>query len=260
MIISPFSVANALALLSQGAEGNTLEQIRSELQLNVDKSAAGRQFHEYYGLLEKGAGNTTFSIANQVYVQQGNALNQHFKEVATRDFRSGIESINFAQSNEAAQTINQFVELKTKEKIKNLIKPTTLSADSVVVLINAIYFKGDWKYKFNKENTIKSDFFTSETESISTDFMHIEGTFNYGELPDLDASALELKYANSNFSMVFVLPNSHAGLSTLETRLKGHDFTKIATAMRSQKVKVDIPKFKVEYEIKLNDVLKNVCQ
>ncbi|XP_055313013.1 serine protease inhibitor 42Dd-like [Sitodiplosis mosellana] len=258
VIISPFSVANVLALLSQAADGNTFEQIRSELQLNGDKPTAANQFHEYYGLLERGAGNTTFSVANQVYVQQGYPLNQYLQQVAVQKFSSGIESINFAHRAEAAQTINQFVEQKTKGKITNLIKPATLNADARVVLINAVYFKGDWKYKFNKQFTVKADFYTSETESVSVDFMHIEGTYNYGELPELDASALEMKYADSNYSMVLILPNSHAGLSTLETKLKGHDFTKITTEMRSQKVKVDIPKFKVEFEIKLNDVLKNL--
>lgn len=249
-----------MALLSQAADGNTFEEIKSELHLSVDKPTAANQFHEFYSSLQRGAGNTTFSIANQVFVQQGHALNKHFQEVAVQNFKSGIESVNFASRSEAAQTINEFVAAKTNDKIQNLIKPNTLSSDSRVVLINAIYFKGDWKYKFNKLFTVKSDFYTSETESTPVDFMHIEGSYNYGELPDLDASALELKYANSSFSMVFILPNSHAGLSTLENKLKGHDFAKIATTgLRSQKVKVNIPKFKVEFEIKLNDVLKNVC-
>lgn len=258
-MISPFSVANALALLSQGAGGNTFEEIKSELHLSDEKSTAANQFLEYYNSIEHGAGNSIFSVANRVYVQQGYPLNKHFQEVAIQNFKSGIESINFANAQDAAQMINNFVAEKTKEKITSLIKPDMLSSDSRVVLVNAVYFKGDWKYKFNKQFTHKSDFYTSETESKPVDFMFIEGSYNYGELPDLDASALELKYADSNFSMVFILPNNHAGLSTLETKLKGQDFTRISTGLRSQKVKVNIPKFKVEYEIKLNEVLKNVC-
>lgn len=245
--------------MSQAAGGNTFEEIKSELHLNADKSTAANQFREYYELLQRGAGNAQFSIANQVYVQQGYPLNKHFQDVAAQSFKSGIESVNFANKAEAAQTINHFVEVKTHEKIKNLIKPETLSSDSRVILVNAIYYKGDWKYKFNRQFTHKSDFYTSETQSTPVDFMHIEGTYNYVDSTDLDASVLELKYADSNFSMVFILPNSHAGLSTLETKLKDHDFGRITTNMRMKKVKVDIPKFKVEFEIKLNDVLKNVC-
>lgn len=258
MVISPFSVATALALLSQAADGNTFTEIKSELNLNADKSISANQFHEYYDLLERGAGNSIFSIANKVYVQQGYPLNKDFQQVAVQSFKSGIESINFGNRAEAAQTINRFVELETKEKIKQLIKPEMLSTDSRVVLINAVYFKGEWKYKFNKDFTIKSDFYTSETESTPVDFMHIEGQYHYAELPDLDASALEMKYADSNYSMVFLLSNNHAGLATLETKLKGHDFSKITTGMRLQKVKVNIPKFKVEFEVKLNDILTNV--
>jgi len=258
VIISPFSVATALALLSQAADGNTFEEIKTELNLNANKSILATQFHEYYDLLEHGVGKSIFSIANQVYVQYGYPLNKNFQQVAVESFKSGIESVNFGNRDEAAQTINHFVEVKTKEKIKQLIKPEMLSTDSRVVLINAVYFKGEWKYKFNKEFTIKSDFYTSETESTPVDFMHIEGQYHYTELNDLDASALEMKYADSNYSMVFLLPNNHAGLETLETKLKGHDFSKITTEMRLQKVKVNIPKFKVEFEVKLNDILTNL--
>lgn len=248
-----------MALLSQGANANTFEELRKGLHLSADKSAAADQFHEYYGLLEKSVGKSTLSIANQIYVQNGYQINKNFQEVAVKKFLSGIEALNFAESVPSAKKINDFVEVKTKEKIKDLIKPDMLNADTRVVLVNAIYFKGDWEYKFNKDRTYEGDFFVSETEKVPVEFMTIKKKFNYGVLDDLDATALEMKYANSNFSFVIVLPNSRTGLPALESKLHNYYLAKITQQMYSQEVDVTIPKFKVEFEINLNDVLKKVC-
>lgn len=258
VIISPLSVASALALLAQGTEGNTFEELRKGLHLTGDKATTANQFAEYYGLLKKSVGQSTLSIANQIYVQIGHSINKNFEEVAVKKFFSGIDSLDFAKSDASAKTINQFVEEKTMEKIKDLIKPDMLSADTRVVLVNAIYFKGNWEYQFDKESTTEGDFYINESETVPVDFMHIKKKFNYAILEDLDATALEMKYANSNFSFVIVLPNSRTGLSALEGKLKNYDLAEITNKMHKQEVEVTIPKFKVEFEINLNDVLKKL--
>lgn len=251
-------MSSVLLLLSQGAGGNTFEELKKGLHLSLDKATTANQFHDYYELLEKSVGKATLSIANQLYVQQGYQIKQEFQEVAVKKFRSGIESLNFANSAPSAQTINKFVEEETKDKIKDLIKPAMLDSETRLVLVNAIYFKGDWEYQFDKERTTEGDFFISETDTSRVDFMRIKKNFNYGVFDDLEATALEMKYANSNFSFVIVLPNSRTGLSALESKLKNYDLSKITSEMYSQEVDVMIPKFKVEFEINLNDVLKNV--
>ncbi|XP_055317899.1 antichymotrypsin-2-like isoform X3 [Sitodiplosis mosellana] len=258
VIISPLSVASALALLSQGSGGNTFEQLRQGLHLTGDKATAANQFAEYYGLLEKSVGKSTLSIANQIYVQKGYEINKNFKEVAVKKFQSGIDEMNFAENVASAKAINSFVEDKTKEKIKDLIKPDMLDALTRVVLVNAIYFKGNWEYQFNKESTTQGDFYISETDTVPVDFMYIKKKFNYAVLEELDATALEMKYANSNFSFVIVLPNSRTGLPALEAKLKNYDLAKITDQMHKHEVEVTIPKFKVEFEISLNDVLKKM--
>lgn len=216
-------------------------------------------FHQYYGLLEQSVGQSTLSIANQIYVKTGFELNKNFQEVAVKKFHSGVASLDFARNVESAKAINQFVEEKTKEKIKDLIKPNMLNALTRVVLVNAIYFKGNWEHQFKAENTREGDFYINETEKVSVDFMHNKKKYNYGVLDDLDATVLEMKYANSNFSFVIVLPNSRSGLSALESKLKNTDLTNIFEQMYTQEVEVTIPKFKVEFEISLNDALKKVC-
>lgn len=256
--MSPYSVATALAFLSQATNGNTFEQLKNGLHLNGEKSNLADQYLGYYGLLLKGAGNATLSVANKLFVQQGYKLNKNFQETAVQKFMSGVESVDFSKSTETAELINHFVEDKTESKIKNLFKPDSISKDSRVVLVNAIYMKAKWQHEFEAYETYKQDFYATETEKTSVNFMHIEAQLNYGVLPELDASALEMKYDGSDFSLLTVLPNSRTGLSALETKLKNYDLNKITDQMSVKLVNVTIPKFKVESEIKLNDILKAV--
>lgn len=232
--------------------------MRKGLRLTGDKTTTANQFAEYYGLLQKSVGQSTLSIANQLYVKNGYQINKNFEEVAVKKFLSGIDSLDFEKNVESAQTINRFVEEKTKEKIKDLIKPDMLNADTRLVLINAIYFKGNWEYQFDKDRTNEGDFYVGESETVKVDFMHIKKKFNYAVLDKLDATALEMKYANSNFSFVIVLPNSRTGLSKLESELKNYDLAQITNKMHNTEVEVTIPKFKIEFEINLNEVLKKV--
>lgn len=258
--MSPLSVSNALALLAQGTDGNTFDQLKKGLHLGNDKSIVANQFLEHRQTLEKNAGEATLAIANRIYVQQGQQINKNFEDVAVSKFKSGIETLNFVEPQKSAQTINHFVEQKTNGKIKDLMKPDQLDADTRSVLVNAIYFKAPWEKPFNKEYTRKGEFYNSESEKVSVDFMFKDGNFYSAYLEEFDATALEMKYANSSMSFVIVLPQSRTGLSALETKLKDFDLSKITQNLRSDRYEVLIPKFKVEYEIKLNDVLKSVSE
>lgn len=260
VIVSPLSVSNALALLLQGTAGSTFEQLAHGLHLGNDKSVAANQFLKHRETLEKNAGAATLEIANRIYIQEGRHLNKHFEEIAASKFKSGVEIVNFAESEKCAENINHFVEERTSRKIKDLIKPDQLDADTRSVLVNAIYFKAPWESPFNPEYTNKRDFHNSETEKVSVDFMYKDSVFKSANIDELDATALELKYQNSSMSFVIVLPYAQNGLSALESKLKNYDLTKIGEMMESKRFEILIPKFKVEYEIKLNDVLKNVSQ
>lgn len=258
MIISPFSVANALALLSQATGGSTFDELKKGLHLSSNQTTIASQYSEYYKLLKDGAKNATFSIANQVFVQKGYKINKNFQEIAVQKFSSDIEFIDFVNKNAAAETINGFIKEKTNNKIKDLIKSDMLGADCRVVLVNAIYFKGDWEHKFKQQYTSKEDFYISDTDKVQVDFMYQKNEFNYGFLEDLYARALEMKYAN-DFSFIIVLPTCRTGLNTLENKLKNYNLTAITEQLETEDIDVYIPKFKVEFELELNNALGNVC-
>lgn len=259
IIVSPLSVWTALTLLFEAANGNTYEELQQGLHLSNDKATIATEYLAYFELLQKNAGTSIFSMANQIYIQQSYQLNANFQLVAEKYFQSGIESLNFANTIESATIINQFVENKTNGLIEDLVSPDMLSSDTRCFLVNAIYFKGNWKIPFNENDTCKNDFYNSHTEKVSVDFMTTTNRFNYVYTAgDAYASALEMKYANSNFSFLIFLPHESECLATVENKLKNSNLSEIVESMRPTQVAVTIPKFEAEFEIELSAVLTNV--
>lgn len=137
-----------------------------------------------------------------------------FQSVAAKKFSSGIESLNFDQNTQAARTINSFVAEKTNYQIKEFIQPDKITGDISVMLINAIYFKGSWKQKFDKTLTAAGVFYVNEKQAVRVDFMRMKSSFCY--IPyyasELGASALEIEYTDSKYSFTILLPRSRTGL------------------------------------------------
>ncbi|XP_031625705.1 leukocyte elastase inhibitor-like [Contarinia nasturtii] len=258
MVISPFSISMGLTLLSQGTNGTTFDELRKTLYLNNNKSIVADQFYEFDKLIRKSAGEAELLISNQIYVTKGYPLKKEFEEVAVEKFSSGIESVDFG-SNDTMQYINHFVEQKTKQKIKNFLKPGMIDEGTRIFLLNAIYLKSKWQYAFKRKYTYKIRFYLNETESVVVDSLFMEkAPFNFGDLEDLDARVLELTYANSNFTFLIILPAKRTGLDDLENRLKDYNLTKLFDKMTINNATIHIPKFTVETEIHLNSILKNL--
>lgn len=246
-------------MLSQAANGTTYEEIKRGLSLHPRKLESADQYQKLFASLEKDKGpSATLSIVNQIYVQKGNEINKNFSDAAKDKFRAGIDSLNFEKSEKSAKTINEFVQDKTNKKIMEIIKASDLSADTELVLLNAIYFKADWEFKFPKNRTFKGPFYTSKNQTVEVEFMNQKAKFYWGD--SFQSTILEMRYANSNFSFVIVLPNSNTNLAAVESIL---NFDKLNTFLSNSvdliDVNVTIPKFGVEFEIDLKDILEKVC-
>lgn len=198
------------------------------------------------------------SIANKVYLMNGYEVKAEFNEIATKSFDSETESVNFADSAVSAKNINGWVEQKTHNKIKDLIDPSLLDGLTRMVLVNAIYFKGNWAKQFNKERTEKADFWTSETDKKQVDMMYVKDHFKYGHVEELDAAVIELPYANSTLSMMVILPTEKTGLAKAEAGLANMDLSEISKRLHKMEVNVYMPKFKVEYDLSLKKPLEKV--
>lgn len=258
LIASPFSVFSALCLLSQGADGDTYQQLVNGLNMNNDKAIVADEFQNINQKLHQDAGSAEMSIANQIYVMVDYELNQTFQDVANEKFQSHVETLNFTNADSSAQTINSFVKKITKNQITDVVSPSMFDARTRVVLINAIYFKGKWLHAFDPKKTKVGQFQTDAKSSVPIQFMNTINTFNYAEFDDLNAKALEMPYNSSKLSFVILLPNDQMGLKTLQESVMDIDWTTSLGQMRSQKVNATIPKFKAHFQLSLNDILKTV--
>lgn len=259
-------MASVLALLIQGADGDTLKQLKSGLHLHGDKETIANQFQEYFRSVGVGTeigenqSSSALSLANRLYLQQGYQVNPAFKDAISKKLSFDIESLNFKDADSSARYINEFVERQTKNKIRDLFKAESLDASTRLVAVNAIYFKDDWEKKFDKESTYRDDFFVDGTKAIPTDFMSKNDDFRFANLKDLDASAVELRYKNSGLVFVIVLPNSRTGLLSLESDLANVELKDITDQFYWRQGQISIPKFKTEFELtKLGDILGKVC-
>lgn len=123
LIISPFSIAIVLTLLSQACKGTTYEEIKRSLYLNNDKAIVANQYHKYFELFGNSTDKSELMIANQIYVDRRFQLDENFQEMAMAKFNTGVEYVDFSNQNDTAQLINTFVTNKTRGKIQEIITP-----------------------------------------------------------------------------------------------------------------------------------------
>ncbi|XP_077303033.1 alaserpin-like [Arctopsyche grandis] len=255
-IMSPISAEIALALLSLGAGGATQKELYSALNL-PDSNYTTNEFKPFISSLNSIQG-VTLNIANNIFIMNGLSLLPTFKNLAVDVFYSDVQNVDFANSGQAAGIINTWVEQKTNSKIKELIKSSSLSGSTSLVLVNAIYFKGNWENRFNVLKTKQEDFYISSNKTVKVDMMEQINTFPHAYIPEWNAEALEMFYSGKQMSMVIILPTEVDGLSGLEEKLKSGDLSLVFDKLVSKKISVSIPKFKIETEIDLNKVLPKV--
>lgn len=132
---------------------------------------------------------------------------------------------------------------------------------TTLVLINAIYFKSAWRYRFNEQDTSKQLFFLNdENESKLVDMMQLRANVGYGENSNLDAKLLELPYRNKKISMVIVLPNKKSGIVELQQKLAAFNIDEVISNIAVSPVLIKIPKFKIESTFDLKQLLSEVTE
>ncbi|KAM7344604.1 serine protease inhibitor 42Dd-like [Cochliomyia hominivorax] len=261
IIYSPFAIQSSFALAYIGAEGQTSEDIRTAFKLgqgNKDEIIAG------FGKLLQGLTSSSkpdasqFKLANRIYVNEYYRLNEEFNNKAKKYFGAQAKSIDFVKHRLAAAEINEWVEEQTTHKVKDLMKETDLGEKTTAVLVSASYFQGKWMRQFSEDKTEEGLFKVDNEQIKRVQMMHNKAHYKYADLPELEASALELPYKNSNISMLIILPKEITGLQKLEASLYNADFNDISSKMQMSNVDISLPKFHLEYEINLEQPLSKL--
>ena len=265
LFYSPSSLSIALAMTSMGAKGNTAEQMAKALHWEaIPKERLHTEEQHFLQALQisNTAGNELLA-ANRLFVQKNFSLVQEFVEGTKKFYDAETALVDYQSDAEGARKeVNQWVEKKTKQKIKNLIPEGVFNSRTRLTLVNAIYFKGFWQNQFDEEATFAQQFFLSETENVEVQMMHATKKFKHVEDGGgLGCQILELPYQGEDLSMVILLPHDTHGLAKLEEGLT-HD--KLRKALQSvaqshpHKVEVSLPRFKLTQQFALKDILANM--
>jgi len=258
IVMSPFSISGVMAMVNAGANGETLSQLTQGMSFPTEEEIT-LGYRDVIPALRTNE-NFTLETANTVFTQEGFNILSEYKETLHQHFHATIQVTDFSSNEAAARLINDWVENATQEKIKDLISADMINAMTRLVLVNAIYFKGDWALKFDPNATTEKDFRLSDGESTKkVQMMRQTEEFQWAELKDLEASMLELPYKGDRVVMQILLPNAVQGLSTLEDRLRTTDLEQLfRDEERNRKIAVELPKFKLEKSITLNNHLQEL--
>ena len=254
LMMSPVSIALALSMAYEGADGNTKAEMSSVLKLTeIDMKTleeSSKAFLESYENLDP---NVKLAIANSIWTKKSETFAPEFLDINKTYFKSDINSRDFADP-KVLKEINDWIAGKTNQKILNMLDK--IPADAVMYLINAVYFKGDWKYTFDTKNTKEQDFTTINGTVTKVQMMSQTRTdFKY-YTDKQGLQIVELPYgSNSRLSMFIILPDT---MQKLYDTLNFSKLESYISMMSEKEGTIFMPSFKNEYKVTLNDALQSL--
>ncbi|XP_014479261.1 PREDICTED: leukocyte elastase inhibitor-like isoform X2 [Dinoponera quadriceps] len=254
VVTSPLSLHMILSLLVNGADGTTLDELKSVLHHN-DSSSLNNEFKALIPLLNN-IGNLELHIANSAYIQDNFELMADFLSVCTNVFQSSISRVNFKDAVHAVEIINSWVKEATNEKIPDIISAGDIDEDTKVILLNAIYFKSKWQKPFDPTLTQNRKFHISKTEANLVPMMFKKSKYVNGKIPAWHSKFIEIPYLNQDVVMIILLPDEDVELQTLEDNFDWKTLAKEPTSIEN--IELYLPKFKFEITLKLKETLRKI--
>jgi serine protease inhibitor len=254
IIISPISAALALAMTYNGADGATKTAMEVSLRKEgFTDEEINKMYHDLIGALVSVDPHVTLDIANSIWYRNTFYVEQDFINTNQDFYDAEVRALDFGDPS-ARDIINNWVEEKTNDKIKDIIKQ--VSPSTVMFLINAIYFNGTWTYEFDKDYTADNDFYLSGGSIIQVPTMHVTGNLRYAE--NNIFSAVELFYGGGSYSMVILLPNYGKTVDDIVSELASDKWADWTGSFAEEEVSVSLPKFKFEFGDSLNKPLTDM--
>jgi serine protease inhibitor len=253
VFISPFSVSMAFGMLLNGANGSTLDSLEQALgDAGMSLSDINNAYKNVSVSLTTLDAHVTFQNANSIWYRDGFPVLTNFLNVNKNYFDAEVNSLNFNLPS-TAQTINNWVNLKTYGKIPTILDGS-IPSDIVMYLINAIYFKGAWTYKFDTSGTKDASFTCADGSIATCKLMNQEDTFAY--YADSSMQAIDLPYGDRSYSMTVILPSAGISIDQFASALSQSQWNTIINKLDSAKVDLYMPKFTLNYSRVLNNELK----
>ncbi len=252
IFISPTSIAIALTITWNGARGETRRAMAEALGLaDLTPEEVNAAYAAFTADLAAPDPQVRLALANSLWADIRETLTPEFVAQNRATFRAELANLDFNNPDEAVRTINTWVEDKTEDKIKDLLKPSEVF-QAVLVLVNAIYFKGAWADEF-EALTRDGDFTLPDGTRKSLALMQQGGDYRYFE--DEAVQVVELPYGEGRVGMLIALPKQNDEFSPVEAAVDAARLDAWVAHLHSQPGDIVLPRFKVNYRAKLNDPL-----
>lgn len=254
IFISPYSIFVALAMTYEGARGDTAEQMKNILGFEQNDEVSLCSFGRIYNLLNIDA-EYTLNTANALWTKKDYHFLEDYLNFIDNYYMGKATDIDFTNPEEAADIINEWVEDNTGGKIEDMLSSSDINPGTVLILSNAIYFKGLWLYQFNVDDTVEKEFKLSAGEIIDVPTMVSSNSdimFNYSENDVLQI--LEMPYKGDEVSMVILLPKDN-GLDNFRNLLSKDNLTNWMDSLYPTKLDIYLPKFTYKTEYNLKNIL-----
>lgn len=256
-MLSPLSASAALTMLLNGCAGNTYDQLKETLKYPEGMTIS--EINEVYNSLVAQLlvidPKVKLALANALFYRQGFSVKNPFLSTMENDFDAEIAGLDFSLPS-ALTTINKWASDNTNGKIPKVLNE--ISGDAVMFIMNALYFKGDWSYQFDKDLTSDRPFYTDG--AASADVRTMKGDIGSKVTTGEGYRAIELPYGQTNFTMVAIVPEGT--LPDFTASLDTEKWNTITSSLDNigeyGKLTVYMPKFKFSYEKFLNDQLKSM--
>lgn len=262
IFVSPLSISSALAMVYLGARGNTAVQMAQALSFGSGEGVHA-DFETLNADINSPSASYILKLANRLYGENTAHFLPQFLEATRKYYQADLKAVDFIGASEACRgEINSWVEQQTENKIKDLLKPGTVTPTTRLALVNAIYFKGNWMNRFDEANTKEMPFKVNQNETRPVQMMYQMKKLPYNYIPEFGLQILELQYVDDELSMFILLPEELADgsdpLLKLEkelTRERLDEWTNRENMDIHSDVLVYLPKFKLEEDYELNEPL-----
>uniref|UniRef100_UPI003AAAFFD0 leukocyte elastase inhibitor-like isoform X2 n=1 Tax=Centroberyx gerrardi TaxID=166262 RepID=UPI003AAAFFD0 len=222
-------------------------------------------FNKLMSELNKPEAPYALSLANRLYGEKSYQFVEDFLAETKKHYNAELESVDFKTNPEAARNnINSWVEKQTQDKIKEVLVQGVVDNMTRLVLVNAIYFKGNWDKKFKEDFTKDARFRVNKNDTKPVKMMHQKTKFPLTFIPEANCQILEMPYKGKDLSMLIFLPNDMedgtTGLEKLEKELTYENFVEWTRPdmMDTVEVQVALPRFKMEEKYDLKKILSSM--
>ncbi|CAH1800983.1 unnamed protein product [Owenia fusiformis] len=263
ILFSPYNVASAFLMVLLGSSGETSDSIANVFHIPLATRNCVQSYRRCIDDSINGHGAVVLNTVNRIFPAMTLNILPRFIADVQRYYgaSASIYPLDFKDTEQSRRIINEWIATITNNKLKNVIQPDNIDTTTMIILVNAIYFKGAWKYKFPEDKTHKAKFFANKDTSTEVDMMVTESYFPYTNSPPsiLNAQIVELPYVGDTVSMIILLPNTRFGLADLDHKLTLATLkSELGYLYHNTNVTVSIPKFNINKRYKLNDNLKRL--